>query len=102
MRDYIYFVPGEMEWDVAIDLLIISDKYMFTELKEICENILISKLDPHNCFQLILMDPFILTEASREKILDWIVQNISKVHPVQDLSLLPKEILVELVIRLAC
>ncbi len=73
---------------------------MFAELKETCENELVSNLDRDTCLQILSKELFILTEALQEEIIDWIIKNLPKVEANQIISELPKELLLKALNRI--
>lgn len=81
MLRYIYtgqVLSRQME-EVATELLSTADKYLLGKLKYECGNHLDKKMSPKNCFKLLSLDKHDPAYYLKEKALDYIRRNPSKV-----------------------
>ena len=71
-------VSKQME-EVATELLATADKYFLENLKHECENHLVQQMSPENCFKLLSLDCNNPAYYLKEKALDFLRKNPSKV-----------------------
>ena len=85
----------EVDVDLALELLAISDKYREAQLAKFCEDLLIENLNSGNCVEMIQKANVLGSEDLREASLDFITKNINSLSS-ETLKELDKDLLIEL------
>ncbi|CAD8073051.1 unnamed protein product [Paramecium primaurelia] len=93
---YIYTDEVLIDSYIVYDLLALADKYMLQRLKNLCEDHLIKNISLKNVIEVVnLADKFSAQELKANAMI-FLLDNKQKILNTQDINMLSKEILIEL------
>ena len=94
--DYLYFIPAEVECDIAEDLFKLAHEYGLKTLKDDCEELMTKDIRVQNVFKKIHFAEIYEASRLRKACLLFIVFNIEEVFMTQNIYELNRETLLEL------
>jgi len=95
MLEFIYCNEVMLSEKLALDLLILSDKYSLPELKVDCEAFLSKQLSPENVLQVAKTAELALAAELEKNVADYVIQNLDTLEESIDLQKLPPSIFIK-------
>jgi len=93
---FIYFEDFELDQDLALDLLVVSDKYLLPELASKCERFLVESLAQDNIVKVVLETDHLGFENLRKGTLNFAQRNLDSMRIRKDFGELPQEFISDL------
>ena len=98
--EYIYSDKLELNEELAMDLLGISDQYLLKDLRKACEEYLVGCLRVEILAKRIEEAEIFGAGILKEGILEFIVENLEEVDQYSERDEIPKEIIMEVIMSL--
>ena len=96
---YLYLQSIEVDVEIALELMVISDKYLEVELVKLCEEVLLGNIDLRNCVGTLQKADALGFEKLRETSFEFVIKNI-KLIDIESLEKLNKELLKEIFVEI--
>ena len=96
MLQYLYCDEIELDEELALDLLPVVDEYIIKGLKKLLEGYLCKKLTKDNVADILAVADQHEIEGLKEACSNFIVKNMDQIDKENELTKLPKSLLIEL------
>ncbi len=70
---------SKVDFDVALELIVLARKYLVEELVESCEEIIIKNMTVENCLEILLVADSIQSKPFKDRAISFILANIKSV-----------------------
>jgi speckle-type POZ protein len=70
---------SEVDFDVALELIVLARKYLVEELDKSCEEIIIKNMTVENCLEILLVTDSIQSKLFKDRAIGFISANIKSV-----------------------
>ncbi len=100
--EYIYCDELKLDEDLALELLIVADKYLLGRLKTLCEKYLVHRITVENVIEVINISDLHGAHYLKESALDFMLGNRERIIETQDIAKMSKNLLIELYKRGGC
>jgi len=98
--EYIYEGKVELNEELAVDLLGISDQYLLKNLRKTCESYLVNCLKNETLAKRIEQAEHFGAEILKEGVLRFLMENLEEVSKYSGRDEIPKEVLLEVILGL--
>jgi len=95
MLEFIYCNEVMLSEKLALDLLVLSDKYSLPELKVDCETFLSKHLSTENILQVAKTAEIAIATDLEKNVADYVIQHLDKLEETIDLQKLPPSIFIK-------